>query len=142
MLKLASSIGLALALSEFKQRMRRLAAQGMLALVGGIFLLIAFCFFLVAAHLYLSRLLNPIASAAIIGGALVVVALILFLLARLQGTAAPRRAPAPQTSPVEDGMAKLNEAFGALPAANPALVIAGLALVLGFLFGRRARRDD
>ena len=39
-------------------------------------------------------------------------------------------------------MAKLSRAVGSAPLANPAVIIAGLALLLGFLFGRRARSDD
>ncbi len=142
MLKLASSIGLALALSELKQRMRRLVAQGVMGLLSGVFFLIGLCFLLVAAHLYLSRLLNPIASASIIGGVLIFVALILFLAARMKGAGAPSHAPTPQAASVEENMAKLSRAVGSTPLANPAVVIAGLALLLGFLFGRRTRSDD
>ena len=142
MLKLASSIGFALALAELKQRVRRLVTQGILGLMGAIFFLMGLCFLLVAAHLYLSVLLNPIASAAIIGGALVVIALIFFLIASVKGSGAARRAPAPSASATGDNMARLADAVGSTPLANPALVIAGLALLLGFLFGRRARSGD
>ena len=64
MLKLASSIGLALALADLKQRIRHWVRAGYLGAVGALFAVIALCFFLVALHLYLSGLLNPIASAA------------------------------------------------------------------------------
>ncbi len=140
MLKLASSIGFAFALAELKRRVRRLVTQGILGAIGAVLFLIGFCFLLVAAHLYLSQLLNPIASAAIIGGALLVIALIFFLIASMKGSPATRRAP--PASAAEDNMARLADAVGSTPPANPALVIAGLALVLGFLFGRRARSGD
>lgn len=141
MLKLISSIGIALTLAELKQRVRRLVTQGILGAVGVIFLLIGLCFLLVAAHLYLSSLLNPIASAAIIGGALVFIAFILFVAARMKGSGAARSAPPPRPS-AEENMARLADTVGAPPLANPALIIAGLALLLGFLFGRRAKSDD
>ncbi len=140
MFKLASSIGFALALAELKQRVRRLVTQGILGAIGAVLFLIGFCFLLVAAHLYLSQLLNPIASAAIIGGALLVIALIFFLIASMTGSGAARRAQ--PASVAEDNMARLADAVGPKPLANPALVIAGLALVLGFLFGRRTKSDD
>ncbi len=143
MLKLASSLGFALALSELKQRVRRLMTQGVIGLAGVVVFLIGFCFLLVAGHLYLSQLLNPIASAAIIGGVLILVALILFLVAKGKGSAAPpRRAPTPQAGGVEENMARLQQAVGSTPLANPALIIAGLALLLGFFFGRRKKGDD
>ena len=146
MLKFASSIGFALALAEMKQRVRRLVTQGILGAVGAVFFLIGFCFLLAAAHLWLSRLLDPIASAAIIGGALIFVALVLFLIASAKGK---RRAPPPpplRENPLgdaaRDGMARLGEAIGSGQGLkNPALLVAGLALVAGFLLGRRGGGD-
>jgi hypothetical protein len=141
MLKLISSIGLALTLAEIKQRVRRLVTQGILSAIGLAFLLIGVCFLLVAGHLYLSKLLNPIASAAIIGGALLFVALIFFLVASAKGSAAPRPAAAPRTS-VDESMSRVGDALGGTSFASPALMIAGLALLLGFLFGRRSGKSD
>jgi hypothetical protein len=141
MLKLISSIGLALTLAEIKQRVRRLVTQGILSAIGLAFLLIGVCFLLVAGHLYLSKLLNPIASAAIIGGALLFVALIFFLVASAKGRAAPRPAAAPRTS-VDESMSRVGDALGGTSLASPALMIAGLALLLGFLFGRRSGKSD
>jgi hypothetical protein len=141
MLKLISSIGLALTLAEIKQRVRRLVTQGILSAIGLAFLLIGVCFLLVAGHLYLSKLLNPIASAAIIGGALLFVALIFFLVASAKGRAAPRPAAAPRAS-VDESMSRVGDALGGTSLASPALMIAGLALLLGFLFGRRSGKSD
>jgi len=145
MLKLASSIGFALALAELKQRIRRLVTQSILGAIGGVILLIGLCFLLVAAHLYLSMLLNPIASAAIIGGALVVIALILFAVARAKGGGGSRQAspPPPRAEAAQESIGRFGEALGgAAPLANPAFLVAGLALVLGFMFGRRSKGDD
>ena len=51
MLKLISSIGLALALADLKRRIRHWVRSGILGAVGALFAVIALCFFLVAAHL-------------------------------------------------------------------------------------------
>lgn len=143
MLKLASSIGFALALAELKQRIRRLVTQGILGAIGGVILLIGLCFLLVAAHLYLSILLNPIASAAIIGGVLVVIALILFAVARAKGGGGSRQAsPPPRAEAAQENIGRLGETLGGSPLANSAFLVAGLALVLGFMFGRRSKGDD
>jgi Putative Actinobacterial Holin-X, holin superfamily III len=142
MLKLASSIGFALALAELKQRIRRLVTQGILGAIGGIILLIGLCFLLVAAHLYLSTLLNPIASAAIIGGALVVIALIFFAVARAKGGGSRQPPAPPRTEAAQENIGRLGVALGGSPLTNSAFLVAGLALVLGFMFGRRSKGDD
>jgi hypothetical protein len=141
MFKLASSIGFALALAELKQRIRVLIAQGILGAIGGVVFLVGFCFLLVALHLWLSAVLNPIASAAIIGIVLVVIAAILFLVARLKGRAGTR-APAPPRTASQDNFSGLGDLLGSPALRNQALVVGGLALILGFLAGRRPRRDD
>jgi hypothetical protein len=138
MLKLASSIGLALALADLKARLRRLAAQGVLALIGLALLMIGVCFLLVAAHLYLSEVLSPVASAAIIGGALVFLALIFFLAAQMKG----RPQAARPTAAAGEGVARLGDAIGPNPLANPTLLMAAAAVLLGFMFGRRTKRGD
>jgi Putative Actinobacterial Holin-X, holin superfamily III len=143
MLKLASSIGIAFALAELKQRVRRVVTQGVLGAIGVAFLLIGICFLLVAAHLWLSQVLNPVASAAIIGGALLLIALIFFLVAGMKGRGAARRPPPPpRVDTAEENLGRLGDALGAAPFASPALLIAGLALILGFVFGRRSRGED
>jgi hypothetical protein len=142
MLKFASSMGVALAVANLKQRMRAMAVRGVLGLAGAIVLVVSICFFLVAAHLWLSGLLNPIASAAIIGGVLLVVALLLFFIA-----SRPVRAPKAE-NPVEQlgetlrqGATRFGESLGAgqAPLKNPVFLTAGLALLAGFLLGRRAK---
>ena len=79
--RMLGSPALGCAVANLKRRMRAMAGRGMLGAAGAIVLVVALCFFLVAAHLWLSGLLNPIASAAIIGGVLLVIALILFFVA-------------------------------------------------------------
>ena len=147
MLRLFSALGLTLALANLKQRVRAVALRGGLGVAGAIVLVIALCFFLVAAHLYLSTLLNPIASAAIIGGVLLVIALILFFLAsrplRAQGRGADD--PLGEAGETLRGAAsRVSEALGPpdAPLRHPAIMIAGLTLIVGFLLGRRGRRND
>lgn len=151
MFKLASSIGFALALAELRQRIRHWVRSGILGAVGGVILVIALCFLLVALHLYLSILLNPIASAGIIGGVLLLIAVILFFLASRPMRAKPAAASAPSpTAGVGDafseGFAKLGQMAGGSgsPIRNPLFQAAGVALVAGYLLGRRGRRkkDD
>jgi hypothetical protein len=139
MLKLAGSLGLSIALAELKRRITRIVRQGAFALVAAAFFLIGFCFLLVALHLWLSRFLHdPAFSAIIIGCALVLIALILLLVARQIGKGGARRPAMPDPAErVGEGLSGLQDAFGGGPAiANPALVISGLALVLGFVLGR------
>lgn len=146
MLKLASSVGLALAVANLKRRIRNLAVRGILGAVGAVVLIIAVCFFLVTAHLFLSRLLNPIASAAIVGGVLLAVSLLLFFLA-----SRPMREQARAVeNPVEqlgdtfgDTASRFGEALGSAgsPLRNPVLQAAGLALVAGFFLGRRGSKS-
>jgi hypothetical protein len=147
MLKLASSIGLALAVADLKRRIRRGVRSGILGVFGAIFFVIALLFFLIAAHLWLSAVLNPIASAAIIGAVLLVIALVFFVLA-----SSAVREPA-KAHPVEDGgsqfgdalregMARLGAAAGSgqSPLRNPIFQAAGLAIIAGFLLGRKSKR--
>jgi protein-S-isoprenylcysteine O-methyltransferase Ste14 len=146
-LTLLKSLGLALALANLKRRIRSLAIRGALGAVAVVVLVVALCFFLVAAHLWLSQLVNPIASAAIIGGVLLAIALLLFFLAsRPMG----QRARAVE-NPVEEvgealshGASRLNEALGpeGSPLRNPVFQAAGLALIAGFFLGRRGRGRD
>jgi hypothetical protein len=147
MLRLFSSVGMALAIANLKQRIRNLATRGILGLVGLVVLIVSLCFFLVAGHLYLSQLLNPIASAAIIGGVLLLIALILFFLASRPMRAQSRMAEDPVAELSEtfrQGRERFNEALGpeGSPLRNPVFQAAALAIVAGFVLGRRTRRGD
>lgn len=145
MLKLASSVGLALAVANLRRRIRNLAVRGILGAVGAVILVMSLSFFLVAAHLWLSDLLNPIASAAIVGGVLLAIGLLLFFLA-----SRPMRE---QSRAVENPLEQLSGTFGesasrfgdalgsaGSPLRNPVFQAAGLALLAGFFLGRRGRR--
>lgn len=147
MLRLASSVGLALAVANLKRRIRTLTIRGILGVAGAVALVISICFFLVAAHLYLSSLLNPVASAAIIGGVLLFIAVLLFFLASRPMREQARAAEDPigeMGDTFRQGAARINEALGPEGSLlrNPVLQAAGLALIAGFVLGRRGRRSD
>jgi hypothetical protein len=144
MFKLASSIGLALAVADLKRRIRHWVRSGVFGAVGALLAIISLCFFLVAAHLALSRWLNPIASAAIIGGVLLVIALILFFIA---SRPMAKRTPMPtEVQPtasigetIREGMARFGGGEALLR--HPLFPAAVTALVAGFFLGRRSKRD-
>jgi hypothetical protein len=152
MFKLASSIGLALALAELKQRIRHWIRSGIFGVVGAVIAVIALCFLLVALHLYLSSLLNPIASASILGGVLLLIALILFFIASRpmrSATAPAQSTPSPAAgvgNTFSESFAKFSQLASASgsPIRNPLFQAAGVALIVGYLLGRRGRgpRDD
>lgn len=147
MFKLASSIGFALALADLKRRIHHWVRSGIFGAIGLALFLIGLCFLLVALHLYLSDLLSPIASASIIGGLLVLVALILFFMASrplkaTTRTASPQEPVGQIGDAVRDGWARLGQAAGSegSPLRNPLLQAAGVALIVGYFLGRRGRR--
>ena len=144
MLKLISSIGLAVALADLKRRIRHWVRSGILGAVGALFAVIALCFFLVAAHLYLSGLLNPIASALIIGGVLLVIALILLFLASrpLPGSSSAKGQPE-SLGGIGEGTGQDWTQSSAVDAVlrHPLFPAAAMALVAGFFLGRRSKRE-
>lgn len=142
MLKLASSIGLALAVANLKRRIRILAVRSILAAIAAVVGVTALVFFLVAGHLALTQAVGAVASAAIIGAVLLVLALLLFFLAsrpmREQSRAVEE--PAAQFEHViGDGLSRLRGA-GA-PLRSPMLFASILALAAGLFLGRRSKRD-
>ncbi len=145
MFKLAGSVGLAYALAELRQRIRRGVRGGMLGVIAAVLFIIAVCFFLVALYLWLAGVLNPIASAAIIGGGLLLIALILFAVAASMFKG-PARAEPPKSIGAElgnalrGGMDRLSAAASSSqsPLNNPLLQAVGLAIVVGFLLGRKS----
>jgi hypothetical protein len=147
MLKLAGTAGLALAVANLRRRARNLAVRGVLAVAGAVALVIAICFFLVALHVWLSEELDPIASACIIGGVLLAIALLLFFLASrpMREQARAVEQPAAQIGDaLGEGMARLAQAAGSArsPLRNPVFQAAGLALIAGIFLGRRRRSPD
>jgi hypothetical protein len=146
MLKLAGTAGLALAVANLRRRARNLAVRGVLAVAGAVALVIALCFFLVALHVWLAGELGVVASASIIGGALLAVALLLLFLASrpMREQARAVEQPAARVGDaLGEGMARLAEAAGSArsPLRNPVFQAAGLALIAGIFLGRRRKPD-
>jgi hypothetical protein len=135
--------GLALAVANLKQRIRALAIKGGLAAAGLLISVIALCFFLVALHVLLSEAVGSAGSAAIIGGVLLLIALVLFFIAsRPTKTSA---APAPLSGAAGQSWSRLAQSAtsGESPLMSPVFQAAALALVAGFFLGRkRPERDD
>jgi hypothetical protein len=142
------SVGLALLVANLRRRIRNLVTRGILGGAGAVVLIIAVSFLLVAVHLTLSVLLNPIASAAIIGGVLLGIAFLLFFLASRPMREQAREVEDPigqLSSTVREGASRFSDALGpeGSPLRSPILQAAGLALIAGFFLGRRGRhRED
>lgn len=133
------------AAGEVKRRVRAITVRGMAGGIGAVLVVIAFCFFLVAAHLWLSDVINPIASAAIIGALLLLLALILFVVAsRPMGGRGSDRPLEEAVDDLRRSVSRLSEALGTdRPSLrNPVVVGAAMALVIGFLLGRRGGRRE
>lgn len=146
MLKLASAMGLALAIANLRRRIRAMAVKGMLAAIGLIVLIAALCFFLVAAHVWLSGAVGTVGSASIIGGVLLVVALLLLFLASrpMREEARAVESTADQLGgTLGEGIGRLGQLAGSRqsPLRNPVFQAASLALIAGIFLGRRTRRD-
>lgn len=152
MLKLASTVGLALAVANLKRRIRNLVVRGILGAIGAVLAIFALSFLLVALHLWISDLLNPIASAVIIGGVLAVIAIVLFLLASrpMREQARSVEQPAAELGDLlRDGMNRLGGGQGQSALTSPIVLATALALVSGIFLGwrgsraaRRSRDDD
>jgi hypothetical protein len=145
MLNLLRTVGLALAVANLKRRVRNLAVRGVFAVAGAVVLIVSVCFFLVALHLWISDLLNPIASAAILGGVLLLLALLLFFLASRPMREQARAVENPLgqfEETIRDGASRLSDALGppGSPLRSPVLQAAALALVAGVLLGLRGRK--
>lgn len=142
---LLKTAGLAFAVANLKRRIRALAVKGILAGAAAVIAIVAICFLLVALHIWLSGLLNPVASAAIIGVVLLVIAgALLFLASRPNAANASPIPVAPAAAGGEPGWAKLAQSFtgGEQPLASPVFQAAALALIAGFFLGRRRPDRD
>ena len=147
MLKLAGTVGLALAVANLKRRIRVLAVRGILGAIGGIFVVAAAVFFLVAAHVWMSSHIGAVLSAAIIGGALLLIGLLLLFLASRPMREQSRAIEQPATQAgyaLGESVASLAKAAsaGGSPLKNPVFQASALALIAGIFLGRyRSRRD-
>lgn len=141
MLKLLGSLGGSF-VAELKHKLRAVAVRGAFGIVGLVVLLAGLGFLLAAADIWLAGLYGPVIAASIVGGALLVLAIILFLLASRPIEPAPKQRPAPADmfSQVGSGFAGLGRSAAEGEGSaiqNPAVLAAGFALLAGFMMGRR-----
>jgi hypothetical protein len=146
MLRLASTVGMALAVANLRRRLRVLAVRAGYGVAGTIVLVFALAFILVTAHLGLSRLVDPIASAAIIGFALLFLGVVLLFVAsrpRREQSRAVEHPVGQMGSLLSDGIKHLSStsATEPNPLRNPVFQVSLLALAAGFFLGRRRPRD-
>jgi hypothetical protein len=133
---------MALAVANLKRRARVLAIRAGTGVAGVIVLVFALAFLLVAAHLALSRFVDPIASAAIIGFVLLFIAVVLFFMAsrpRREQAAAVENPVGEIGGFVSRGLKHLSStsATEPNPLRNPVFQVSLLALAAGFFLGRR-----
>ena len=146
MLRLASTVSMALAVANLKRRIRVLAIRTGFGVAGVVVLVFALAFILVAAHLGLSLLVHPIASAAIIGFLLLFVGVVLLFLAsrpRREQSRAVENPVGQVGSFLSDGLKHLSStsATEPNPLRNPVFQVSLLALAAGFFLGRRRSKD-
>lgn len=146
MLRLASTVSAALAVANLKRRIRVLIIRTGLGAAGVVVLVFALAFILVAAHLGLSLLVHPVASAAIIGFVLLFVGVVLLFLAsrpRREQSRAVENPVGQVGSFLSDGLKHLSSSSATEPnpLRNPVFQVSLLALAAGFFLGRRRNRD-
>ncbi len=141
MLRFATTAGLALAAANIRSRIRALSIRVALAAVGALFLIGAASFALVAAYLGLQPRLGPIGAAGAIAFALLLIGLVFLFFAQRAPREQIREMDHAASGSLQDQYAQLGRALssgGTL--SNPVVLIAGAALVAGYLFGRRGKR--
>ena len=137
-----------LAKLDIKARLRAMTVSAVLTLVGLALLLTALGFGVALLYVWLQQMLGTIVALAIIGGACIVLALILFALAAWRpkpgDKPAKRAAPPPLRPESATGDSAtdrlLAEAVGALQQGSREQMLAALslALVTGIILGRKA----
>lgn len=137
---------MALAVANLKRRIRVLVIRIGLGAIGAVVLVFALAFILVTAHLALSRFVDPIASAAIIGFVLLFIGVVLLFLAsrpRREQSRAVEQPVGQVGSYLSQGLKHLSStsATEPNPLRNPVFQVSLLALAAGFFLGRR-RSDD
>jgi hypothetical protein len=142
MLKLIGTAGIAFAVTKLKRRIGAFVRKGILAVVGGIAGLISLCFFLVAAHLWMSQHVGSTLSACIIGGVLLAIALLFVFLATRSSDAEEVAEPVSRPDePAGYAVTELARMVSGRQSAwrSPVLQAAGLALIAGIFLGRQIR---
>ena len=128
-----TALRLALTLARLfaAQTLRRLAVTAALLALALLFLLIGLAGLLAALWLWLARVLDPISAALLIGGAGVIMAMLLVLIARNR-----RPAPGPFASSAADDLQEaLKDQKASLAVWAPLIALA----LIGFFLGRKPK---
>jgi type VI protein secretion system component VasK len=138
-----------LAKLDIKARLRAMTVSAVLTLVGVVLLLTALGFGVALLYVWLQQMLGTIVALAIIGGACIVLALILFALAAWRpkpGDKPAKRAAPPPPPPRPEGTTGsgatdhlIAEAVSAMQQGSREQMLAALslALVTGIILGRK-----
>jgi hypothetical protein len=144
MLRLPRPVGLALAIAHWKRALRDIAIGTTIAAAGAALLVAALAFLLAAAHSWLAERLGVAGSAAIIGGALLMVGLLLIVFASrfVEQSTAKERRPDEIADDRGDRAARAVAPSKASPFSNPLVQAASLAFLVGIVLGRRGSHRD
>jgi LPXTG-motif cell wall-anchored protein len=142
MLRFLTAAALAMRVANIRGLIRAAAIRTVLAATGLLFVVAAAGFGLFALHMAIAPRLGPIGAAGAIAGVLLLVGLILLALARrsvrksagLEGQISPE---------LKEQYERAARALGTgTPFTNPIVLLAGAALLAGYLMGRRRKKRD
>jgi LPXTG-motif cell wall-anchored protein len=143
MLRFLTAAALAMRVANLRGLIRAAAIRTVLAATGLLFVVAAAAFGLFALFMALSPWLGRIGAAGAIAGALLLVGLILLALAR-RALRKPSAGLDGHVSPqLKEQYERAAQALGTgTPFTNPIVLLAGAALLAGYLMGRRRKKPD
>ena len=121
-----------------KRRMQRVLARAAILALAGLLVLCGLTFFAIAAHDALADWLDPLSAKLICGGALLVIGLILYAIARYK-TRSRTAHPQATAAAVGDAAAAITDDIEGVLSRNAGALTIG-AFVLGLLLSSRRRR--
>lgn len=138
----ALAVRLAIVAGRCKHRLQRMAVKGALGAAGVVFVVVAVLFLFLAAYHWLSGRIGPVAAAASVGGALLVVGLLALALAFRSGGAEAVVVAENPSAEVASAPGGLRDVAAAATShlRKPLVRTAGLALLAGILIGRRKKK--
>jgi len=142
MLRFLTAAALAMRVANLRGLIRAAAIRAVLAAIGLLFVVAAAGFGLFALYMALAPWLGSIGAAGAIAGALLLVGLILLALARrsVRKSAGLDRQVTPE---LKEQYERAAQALGTgTPFTNPIVLLAGAALLAGYLMGRRRKKRD
>ncbi|MDP2621615.1 MAG: LPXTG cell wall anchor domain-containing protein [Hyphomicrobiales bacterium] len=143
MLRFLTAAALAMRVANIRGLIRAAAIRTVLAAIGLLFVVAAAGFGLFALHMALAPRLGPIGAAGAIAGALLLVGLILLALARCPPRKPSAGLEGQVSASVKEQYQRAARALGTgAPFTNPIMLLAGAALLAGYLMGRRRKKRD